>query len=74
MGASVVFTPPGPWVTAFDFLSVRFSRIPATVWQQRLAQGDVLDADGTPLRSDSPYRVGQRWYYFRAVVAEPRIP
>ena len=74
VGASVVFTPPGPWVTAFDFLSVRFGRIPVAVWQQRLAQSDVLDADGTPLRGDSPYQPGQHWYYFRAVVAEPRIP
>ena len=74
MGASVVFTPPGPWATAFDFLSSRFSRIPATDWQQRLAQGDVLDANGIPLRGDSPYQAGQHWYYFRAVAEEPRIP
>lgn len=74
VGASVVFTPPGPWATALDFLSTRFSRIPAAEWQQRLTQGDVLDIHGTPLRSDSPYVAGQHWYYFRAVAAEPRIP
>ena len=74
MGASVVFTPPGAWPTAFDFFSARFPRIPATEWRQRLAQGDVLDAHGTPLSADSPYIVGQHWYYFRAVAAEPRIP
>ena len=49
VGASVVFTPPGPWPTAFDFFSARFPRIPAKEWQQRLAQGDVLDAQGMPL-------------------------
>ena len=74
VGASVVFTPPGPWASAFDFLSFRFPRIPAAEWQQRLAQGDVLDAGGTPLHRDSPYQAGQHWYYFRAVAAEPRIP
>ncbi|OYV02293.1 MAG: pseudouridine synthase [Burkholderiales bacterium PBB5] len=74
VGASVVFTPPGPWATAVDFFSARFTRIPANEWQQRLAQGDVLDAQGTPLRSDSPYQAGQHWYYFRAVATEPRIP
>ena len=74
VGASVVFTPPGQWATAFDFLSARFSRIPATEWQQRLAQGDVLDTHGTPLRSDSPYQAGQHWYYFRAVAREEPIP
>ena len=70
----MVFTPPGPWVTAFDFLSTRFPRIPAADWQQRLAQGDVLDAHGAPLRSDSPYQAGQHWYYFRAVAREEPIP
>ncbi|OYT91814.1 MAG: pseudouridine synthase [Burkholderiales bacterium PBB3] len=74
MGASVVFTPPGSWATAFDFFSTRFPRIPATEWQQRLAQGDVLDAHGTPLRNDSPYQAGQHWYYFRAVAHEEPIP
>jgi tRNA pseudouridine32 synthase/23S rRNA pseudouridine746 synthase len=39
-----------------------------------LAQGDVLDSQSMPLRSDSPYQAGQHWYYFRAVAAEPRIP
>lgn len=74
VGASVVFTPPGPWETAFDFLSSRFARIPATEWQLRLGRGDVLDATGTPLRCESPYQAGQHWYYFRAVATEPRIP
>ncbi len=70
----MVFTPPGPWTTAFDFLSTRFPRIPAIEWQQRLAQGDVLDAHGTPLHIDSPYQTGQHWHYFRAVAVEPPIP
>ena len=74
VGASVVFTPPGAWATAFDFFSARFPRIPATEWQQRLAQGDVLEANGTPLRNDSPYQAGQHWYYFRAVAREEPIP
>ena len=74
VGASVVFTPPGPWATAFEFFSARFVRIPAAEWQQRLAQGDVLDAHGAPLRCDSSYQAGQHWYYFRAVATEPRIP
>lgn len=70
----MVFTPPGLWQTAFDFFSTRFPRIPATQWQQRLAQGDVLNTAGAPLRPDSPYQAGQHWYYFRAVAIEPRIP
>lgn len=74
VGPSVVFTPAGPWLTAFDFFCARFPRIPAAQWQQRLAQGDVLDANGAPLRSDSPYQNGQHWYYYRAVAIEQRIP
>ena len=74
VGASVVFTPPGPWPTAFDFFSNRFPRIPALEWQQRLTQGDVLDARGMPLHVDSPYQAGQHWYYFRAVSREEPIP
>lgn len=74
VGASVVFTPPGAWATAFEFLCSRFARIPAHEWRQRLDQGDVLDAHGVPLHADSPYQAGQHWYYFRAVAAEARIP
>lgn len=74
VGASIVFTPPGPWNTAFDFLCSRFPRIPSSEWKQRLANGDVLDANGIPLRADSPYQEGQHWFYFRAVAHEAPIP
>lgn len=74
VGASVVFTPPGLWTTALEYLVTRFPRIPAAEWQQRLEQGDVLDAQGVALRCDSPYQAGQHWYYFRAVAVEPHIP
>ena len=65
---------PGPWATVLDCLCARFPAITREVWIDRFARGRVLDATGTPLAIDAPYRLGAEIRYFREVVDEPVIP
>lgn len=74
VGASCVVLPKGQWLCIADFLIQRFPGVASSVWQQRLAQGDVLDDHGQVVTAATPYEAGYRVYYFRAVDAEPRIP
>ncbi len=66
--------PAGPWATVIDFLVHRFPGVAATVWQQRLQCGDVVDDQGQQVPPHAAYLSGRRLYYYRAVEAEPRIP
>lgn len=68
---SCVVLPQGPWPTVLDFLVHRFAHISQPMWQQRFAQGHVLDAQGHRLSAASAYRVGMRVYYYRAWPQEP---
>jgi tRNA pseudouridine32 synthase/23S rRNA pseudouridine746 synthase len=74
MIASRLQLPPGPWATVLDCLCARFPAIPREAWIDRFARGRVLDAAGTPLALDAPYRLGAEVRYFREVVDEPAIP
>jgi tRNA pseudouridine32 synthase/23S rRNA pseudouridine746 synthase len=57
-----------------DFFAERFPSISSTLWQQRMEQGLVIDERGAKVTPDRPYLAHQRAFYYRAVVAEPRIP
>lgn len=71
---SAVGLPPGPWASWLDFFAARFAHVPRAEWQERLARGDVRDAQGLPLAPEAPYRPhGKAWYY-RALAQEPRVP
>ncbi len=74
VGPSCVGLPPGPWPTMLDFFAERFPAISRAVWQQRMAQGLVVDEHGTVVTAQRPYEGHLRVYYYRAVPAEPRIP
>jgi len=43
-------------------------------WPARMAQGDVLDAQGCPLPADAPCVPGQVIWYWRSLPPEPRVP
>src|SRR4051812_33446292 len=46
------------------FLHERFPDVGGPPWAERLARGDVVDAEGTRLDADSHVRQGMRiWYY-----------
>lgn len=74
VNASCVVLPPGSWATVAEFLCQRFPGVPAAVWLQRMEAGDVVDDQGRPVTAHCAYTPQRRLYYFRAVVAEPRIP
>jgi tRNA pseudouridine32 synthase/23S rRNA pseudouridine746 synthase len=74
VGASCVALPPGDWPTITAFLSRQFPAIERSEWLARMARGDVLDQDGTPVAADTPYRAHGKVYYYRSVAREPRIP
>ncbi len=71
---SCVVTQAGPWGTLAEFLIHRFPGVPDTLWQQRLAAGDVIDDAGQRVSATQAFEAGRRLYYFRAVQAEPPIP
>lgn len=62
------------WPTVLDALAARLPGVERSEWQRRLAAGDVLDAQGQPLRADSPCHSGMRLYYWRHVPDEPEVP
>jgi tRNA pseudouridine32 synthase / 23S rRNA pseudouridine746 synthase len=43
-------------------------------WLERMQNALVLSDAGVPLLPGSPYRAGQRVYYYRHVVNEPQVP
>ncbi len=64
----------GRWITMAEFLVQRFPGVPATVWQTRLDNGDVIDDAGHVITLTSPFEARRRLYYFRDVPQEPHIP
>ena len=74
VGPSCLHLPAGHWPSLLDCLTERFPAIARATWAQRLVAGDVLDAEGSPLRADSSCLAGTRIYYYRAVDAEPVVP
>jgi len=71
--ASCVVLPHETWPSLLAYLIQRFAHV-ADSWQHRLAAGELWDDAGQPLQSDSPYRAGQRLWYFRSVDAETPVP
>jgi tRNA pseudouridine32 synthase/23S rRNA pseudouridine746 synthase len=56
------------------FLAARFPDVAADSWAGRLQRGEVVDAQGKPLRADSLVRRGMRIWYYRELEAETPIP
>jgi tRNA pseudouridine32 synthase / 23S rRNA pseudouridine746 synthase len=74
---SCVVLPEGRearWITMAEFLVQRFPGVTASVWQQRLENGDVIDDAGHVITPITPFEARRRLYYFRDVPQEPHIP
>jgi tRNA pseudouridine32 synthase/23S rRNA pseudouridine746 synthase len=56
------------------FLEARFGAVGGPSWAERLARGDVVDAQGRPQAPDSPVRQGMRIWYYRELEEETPIP
>lgn len=65
---------PKPYPAILDFLVQRFPFVGRPVWQQRIAQGKVLDEAGSPISGETSYVPLQRLFYFRESHREPLIP
>ena len=63
---------PGPACTLADYLGARLRS--GIDWRARLAQGDVVDAQGRALAADAPCVPGQTLWYWRWLPPEPRVP
>jgi tRNA pseudouridine32 synthase/23S rRNA pseudouridine746 synthase len=63
-----------PYPSILEFLNRRFPRIGCSCWQQRISEGKVLDAGGTPITAETAYLPHMRLLYFREVEQEQRIP
>ena len=72
VSASRLTVTPGPWTTVAGFLAARLR--PGIDWPARMAQGDVLDAQGRPLAADTPCVPGRSLWYWRSLPPEPRVP
>jgi tRNA pseudouridine32 synthase/23S rRNA pseudouridine746 synthase len=56
------------------FLEGRFAEVGGPSWPERLARGDVVDAQGERLHAGSPVRQGMRIWYYRELEEETPIP
>ncbi len=74
VSASSIIVPPGYWQNVLAFLCAHFPAVGDDIWQQRLANGDVIEVGGLPLRASSLCAAGMRIYYYRALVHEVPIP
>lgn len=72
VSASRVAVIHGPWRHVADFLSQRLPLVHD--WPERLAAGQVLDAEGRPVAAHAPCRPGAVLWYWRQLPPEPRIP
>jgi tRNA pseudouridine32 synthase / 23S rRNA pseudouridine746 synthase len=63
-----------PYPPLLTFLSSRFSTVTPAEWEQRIADGKVLDHEMRPVTLSTPYRPLKRLYYFREVSNETVIP
>lgn len=74
VGPSCVALPAGPWPTVAAFLVERFPRVAAGTWQARMAQGEVVDAQGRAVGEGTPYQAHLKVYYYREPAAERPFP
>jgi tRNA pseudouridine32 synthase/23S rRNA pseudouridine746 synthase len=72
VSASRVAVSAGPWVLLADFLAARLPA--ATDWPERLARGEVLDAQGQVVAADAPCMPGRVLWYWRAPPPEAAPP
>jgi tRNA pseudouridine32 synthase/23S rRNA pseudouridine746 synthase len=70
VGPSQVALPEGGWRCMLDFLAERFPAISAQEWSDRMAAGNVVDAQGAPVAPQQAYVARGRLYYYRNVPNE----
>jgi tRNA pseudouridine32 synthase/23S rRNA pseudouridine746 synthase len=74
VGPSYLRLPGGPWKNILEFLEERFPDVTPETWISRMNKREVVDENGVPLSTDSPYRGGVSIFYYREVEGEPVVP
>lgn len=74
VGASSVRLPPGAWTLLLDFLDQRFPDVGRAVWQARLDEGKVSDAEYGKLSLHAAFVSGRLIHYYRELPPETPIP
>ncbi|HYA39377.1 MAG TPA: pseudouridine synthase [Candidatus Methylomirabilis sp.] len=64
--------PPYPSIA--EFLFKKFPNVSRDRWAERMLEGKVLDDQGRPITSETPYSPSKRIFYFRESDNEPVIP
>ena len=74
VSASCAVVHGGPWPSVLDFLCERLPVLERAEWAERLAAGEVLDAQAQPMAAQTPCQEGQRLFYYRRLEHEPAAP
>ncbi|MFM2119390.1 MAG: hypothetical protein RL722_858 [Pseudomonadota bacterium] len=76
VGAGRVALPPGgPWPDLLSFLCERLPALDEAGWRERFNRGEVLAADGRPVRGDEACAShALLWYWRRPPQPEPVVP
>lgn len=72
VGASRVGVGAGHFASVLDFLTARFPTV--ADWPERMARGDVLNAQGQALVAGAACTPGMVLWYWRSPPPEPRVP
>jgi tRNA pseudouridine32 synthase/23S rRNA pseudouridine746 synthase len=71
---SYLWLPEGDWPDLITFMVANYPAVTEAQWRERMARGDVVDAQGRPLAPHSPYRRNLRIFYYRELDYEAPIP
>ena len=74
VGASCVAVPPRMAGAVLDFLVQRLPGISRDEWGRRIAQGEVVAADGRALQAGDACAGHERLFYYRVLQEEPVLP
>ncbi len=71
---SYLWLPAGDWPDLISFMVANYPAVTEGQWRERMARGEVVAADGTPLAPHSPYKRNLRIFYYRELEYETPIP
>jgi tRNA pseudouridine32 synthase/23S rRNA pseudouridine746 synthase len=71
---SYLWLPEGDWPDLITFMAANYPAVTEAQWRERMARGDVVDAQGRVLRPESPYKRNLRIFYYRELDHETPIP
>jgi tRNA pseudouridine32 synthase/23S rRNA pseudouridine746 synthase len=75
VSASRVYLPADQThLNLLQFFLKQFPHIPVNEWEQRFAEGLILDQEGHALSASTPYLPNTHLLYFRRLAREPEIP